>query len=85
MDKSTLTSEIQWKHQFFYRKTSRKSVFSSAKGRFGRKIQVLTPKTRFSLGKVYYSGNLSFSREKLLENPRFFSGEKAVLSEKYKF
>ena len=56
--------------------------FSSRKGRFVRKVQVLSPKTRFSRGKVYftseimfYSGNLSFPRKKLVENPFFFGGK----------
>ena len=47
--------------------------FFSGKDRFVRKIQVLTPKRRFSHGEeyirsemVFYSGNLSFSREKLV-------------------
>ena len=44
-------------------------VFSSEKYRFVVKIQILTPKMRFSHGKeyftpeiVFYSGNLSFPR-----------------------
>ena len=54
-------------------------VFFIRKNRIVRKIQVLTPKTRFSRGKgyftfeiVFYSGNLSFPIEKLVEIP-FFS------------
>ena len=53
--------------------------FSSGKDRFVRKIQVLTAKTRFSrrTGKseVFYSGNLSFSREKIVAIPFFSSGK----------
>ena len=55
---------------------------SSGKDRFARRIQVLTPKTRFSNVEgyftseiVFYSGKLSFSREKLVENPFFSSGK----------
>ena len=65
--------------------------YSVGKDRFVRKIQVLTPKTRFSRGKeyftsetVFYSGNLSFPREKLVEIPGFFPVEKRVLYGKYK-
>ena len=65
--------------------------FSSGKHRFGRKRKVLTSKTRFSPKTdyftseiVFYSGNLSFPREKLLENP-FLPVENTVLSEKFKF
>ena len=53
--------------------------FFGGKDRFVIKIPVLTPKTRFSLRKecftseiVFYSGNLSFCREKLAEIPGFF-------------
>ena len=61
----------------FVRKTCRN--FSVGKDRFVIKIPVLTPKTRFSRRKeyftseiVFYSGNLSFCREKLVEIPVFF-------------
>ena len=54
-------------------------IFFVGKDRFIIKIPVLTPKTRFSRRKeyftsgiVFYSGNLSFSREKLVEIPDFF-------------
>ena len=47
-----------------------------------KKIQVLTPKTRFARGKLYftseivfYSGNLSFSAEKLSLSPVFSNGK----------
>ena len=60
--------------------------FSSGKDRFVRKIQVLTAKTRFSRGTeyftceiVFYSGNLSFSREKMVAIPFFYPVEKTVL------
>ena len=53
--------------------------FFVGKDRFVIKIPVLTPKTRFSRRKeyftseiVFYSGNLSFCREKLAEIPGFF-------------
>ena len=53
--------------------------FFGGKDRFVIKIPVLTPKTRFSRGKEYftseiafYSGNLSFCREKLVEISCFF-------------
>ena len=56
--------------------------FFGGKDRFVIKIPVLTPKTRFSLRKeyftseiVFYSGNLSFFREKLAEIPGFFEGK----------
>ena len=56
--------------------------FFGGKDRFVIKIQVSTPKTRFSRRKeyftseiVFYSGNLSFCREKLAEIPGFFGGE----------
>ena len=72
--------------QFSKRKTSRKSFFSSGKHRFVRKIQFLKSKTRFSSIKeyitseiVFYSGNLSFSKENFQKisffqwkNNRFF-------------
>ena len=65
--------------------------FSIRKNRFVRKMQVLTPKTRFSRNKgyftseiVFYSSNLSFSREKLVEIP-FFPLEKTVLLENTSF
>ena len=52
--------------------------FFGGKDRFVIKIPVLTPKTRFSLRKeyftseiVFYSGILSFFREKLAEIPDF--------------
>ena len=52
------------------------------KDRFVIKIPVLTPKTRFSRRKeyftseiVFYSGNLSFCREKLVVIPDFFRGK----------
>ena len=54
-------------------------IFSIGKDRFVRKMQVLTPKMRFSSAKeyftyeiVFYSGNISFSREKLVEIRVFF-------------
>ena len=53
--------------------------FLVEKFRFVIKIPVLTPKTRFSRRKeyftseiVFYSGNLSFFKEKLAEIPGFF-------------
>ena len=53
--------------------------FFGGKDRFVIKIPVLTPKTRFSRRKeyftseiVFYSGNLSFCIEKLAEIPCFF-------------
>ena len=56
--------------------------FFGGKDGFVIKIPVLTPKTRFSLRKEYftseilfYSGNLSFCREKLAEIPGFFEGK----------
>ena len=65
--------------------------FSIRKNRFVRKMQVLTPKTRFSRNKgyftseiVFYSSNLSFSREKLVEIP-FFSIRKDRFVRKYQF
>ena len=69
-----------------YRKTCRNFVFFFVgKDRFVIKIPVLTPKTRFSRRKeyvtseiVFYSGNLSFCREKLAEIPGFFLVEKTV-------
>ena len=58
------------------------SGFFGGKDRFVIKIPVLTPKTRFSRRKeyftseiVFYSGNLSFCREKLVEIPCFFRGK----------
>ena len=61
---------------------SNPGFFSSGKDRFVRKIQVLTAKTRFSHRKVYftsetvfYSGNLSFSAEKLSLSPVFSNGK----------
>ena len=76
---------------FLEEESCKSRFFSIRKNRFVRKIQVLTPKTRFSRGKeyftseiVFYSGNLSFSEEEL-ENPVFFPLEKTVLLEKYKF
>ena len=63
----------------FFREKLVNPIFSIRKNRFVRKIQVLTPKTRFSRGKVYftseivfYSGKFSFSKGKLVEIP-FFS------------
>ena len=54
-------------------------VLFGGKDRFVIKIPVLTPKTRFSRRKeyftseiVFYSGNLSFCIEKLAEIPGFF-------------
>ena len=59
--------------------------FFGGKDRFVAKIPVLTPKTRFSRRKeyfaseiVFYSGNFSFCREKIVEIPGFFSVEKTV-------
>ena len=56
--------------------------FFGGKDRFVIKIPVLTPKTRFSLRKeyftseiVFYSGNLSFCIEKLVEISCFFVGK----------
>ena len=67
-----------------------KSIFSSGNHRFLKKIQVLTSRTRYSRRKklftseiVFYSGNLSFPREKLLENP-YFPVENTVFPKKYK-
>ena len=79
-------SILQWKPEFLYRKTCRNFVFFFVgKDRFVIKIPVLTPKTRFSSRKeyftseiVFYSGNLSFCREKLAEIPGFFLVEKTV-------
>ena len=57
--------------------------FFGGKDRFVIKIPVLTLKTRFSRRKeyftseiVFYSGNFSFCREKIVEIPCFFSVEK---------
>ena len=56
------------------------------------KIPVLTPKTRFSLRKVYftseivfYSGILSFCRENLAEIPGFFRWKRPFSKKKYQF
>ena len=71
-------SILQWKPQFLWRKTCRNWVLFGGKDRFILKIPVLTPKTRFSRRKeyfiseiVFYSGNLSFCRENLVEIPVF--------------
>ena len=67
---------------FTREKRTENPLFSSGKDRFVRKIQVLTPKTRFSSRKelisseiVFYSGNLSFPREKLMRKSVFSSGK----------
>ena len=74
---------------FSAEKLSLSPVFSNGKDRFIRKIQDLTPKTRFSRGTeyftceiVFYSGNLSFSIEKMVAIPFFFPVEKTVLLKK---
>ena len=60
------------------------------KDRFVIKIPVLTPKTRFSRRKeyfiteiVFYSGNHSFCREKLVENPVFIWWKRPFRNQKY--
>ena len=75
---------------FSAEKRSLSPVFSNGKDRFIRKIQGLTPKTRFSRGTeyftceiVFYTGNLSFSREKIVAIPFCFPVEKTVLLKKY--
>ena len=83
--KECFTSEIVFSCgnlSFSREKLVGNSLFTSGKDRFLRKIQVLTAKTRFSPRKeyftseiVFYSGNLSFSREKLVGNPVFTSGK----------
>ena len=89
--KEYFTSEIvfysrnlTWQTVFLEKNFYKISVFSSGKDRFVRKIQVSTSKTRFSSIKeyftseiVFYSSNISFPREKLLENP-FFPVENTV-------
>ena len=67
-------------------------VFFGGKDRFVIKIPVLTPKTRFSLRKeyftseiVFYSGNLSFCIEKLAEIPGFFRWKRPFSKKKYQF
>ena len=76
------------KTSVFIEKTCKSRFFALEKNRFVRKIQVLTPKTKFSRGKenftseiVFFSGNLSFSIEKLVEIP-FFSLRKNRLVRK---
>ena len=61
------------------------------KDRFVIKRPVLTPKTRFCRLKVYfiseivfYGGNLSFCREKLVEIPVFISWKRPFRNKKYK-
>ena len=56
-----------------------------------KKIQVLTPKTRFCRIKeyfisemVFYDGNLSFCREKLVEIPVFLRWKRPFRNKKYK-
>ena len=89
MEKSTLHLK-----QYFIVETSEiKSLenpfFLSEKYRFVVKIQILSPKTRFSHGKeyitseiVFYSRNL---RDKKVQKIRFFTAKNTVLSLKYKF
>ena len=64
--------------------------FFGGKDGFVIKIPVLTPKTRFSLRKeyftseiVFYSGILSFCREK--EIPGFFRWKRPFSKKKYQF
>ena len=79
-------SILQWKPQFLQRITWRNSGFYLVgKDRFVIKIPVLTQKTRFSRRKeyfiseiVFYSRNLGFCREKLVEIPVFIRWEKTV-------
>ena len=66
--------------------------FFRGKDRFVAKIPVLTPKTRFSRRKeyftseiVFYSGKLSFCREKLVEIPGFFRWKRPFRNKKYQF
>ena len=66
-------------------------VLFGGKDRFViKKIPVLTPKTRFSRRKeyflseiVFYSGNLSFCREKLVEIPGFIRWKRPFRNIKY--
>ena len=67
-------------------------VFFVGKDCFVIKIPVLAPKTRFSRRKeyftseiVFYSGNLSFCREKLAEIPWFFWWKRPFRKKKYQF
>ena len=66
--------------------------FFCGKDHFIVKIPVLTPKTRFSLRKeyftseiVFYSGILSFCRENLAEIPGFFRWKRPFSKKKYQF
>ena len=66
-------------------------VFIRGKDRFVIKIPVLTPKTRFCRlkeyfidEKLFYGGNLSFCREKLVEIPVFILWKRPFRNKKYK-
>ena len=61
-----------------------KTPFCQKNTSFYTEKEVLKQKRAISSEIVFYSGNLSFPTENLLENP-FFPLEKTVLSEKYKF
>ena len=70
-------------------KLSLSPVFSNGKHRFIRKIQGLTPKTRFSRGTeyftseiVFYSGNIIFSIENIVTVPGLFPMENIALLKK---
>ena len=67
-------------------------VFFGGKDRFVIKIPVLTPKTRFSLRKeyftseiVFYSGNLSFCIEILQKFRGFFDGKNRLVKKSTSF
>ena len=58
----------------FVEETCKFRFFFGGKDRFVIKIPVLTPKTRFSRRKEYFTSYKSFCREKLVEIPGFFGG-----------